>query len=314
MIYTPRIREFTRQTIKNSVGLAGMRYMENQWTSITSCPLSTYGHVARASGGLIYSGLGFNGTSNSSSWYSYNPATNAWTQKASYGGTAFRFGISGAVGSKIYAGTGYTTDTVSNQWYMYDTSTNTWTQKANFPASIFGGVSAVVDTKIYAGLGYNLTSNLTNWYAYDTATDQWSSLAPWPTTATNRGIAVALNGKIYAGTGMNTSGSTFYQYWYMYNPSNDTWTQKTNFPLNVYAPAAEVSNGHIYVGTGYSSQYGYERSWWIYNDTANTWAQKADYLGSASIGAAASANVGDKIYMGGGWTGSTSLTNWYIYK
>ena len=66
-------------------------------------------------------------------FWEYDPATNTWTQKADFGGTARYVAVGFSIGSKGYIGTG---DDDLNQFlkdfWEYDPATNTWTQKADF--------------------------------------------------------------------------------------------------------------------------------------------------------------------------------------
>lgn len=86
------------------------------------------------------------------SFWEYDPAADAWTQKApvpQYGERGMAF----AVGNKGYFGLNY-----SRRIYEYDPAQNTWSRKADFPSSVYYGArSFVLNGKGYvvSGLAYS---------------------------------------------------------------------------------------------------------------------------------------------------------------
>ncbi|MBK7149552.1 MAG: hypothetical protein IPH78_12235 [Bacteroidetes bacterium] len=89
------------------------------------------GAVAFSIGDKGYIGTGYNGTSYLNDFWEYDPATNAWTQRANFGGTA-RWGSEGFnIGSKGYIGTGYD-GAYQKDFWEYDPAANSWLQKADF--------------------------------------------------------------------------------------------------------------------------------------------------------------------------------------
>jgi N-acetylneuraminic acid mutarotase len=78
------------------------------------------------------------------SFWEYDPAADAWTQKApvpQYGERGMAF----AMGSKGYFGLNY-----SRRIYEYDPVQNTWRRKADFPSSAYYGTrSFVLNGKAY---------------------------------------------------------------------------------------------------------------------------------------------------------------------
>lgn len=86
------------------------------------------------------------------SFWEYDPAADAWTQKApvpQYGERGMAF----AVGSKGYFGLNY-----SRRIYEYDPAQNTWSRKADFPSSVYYGARSFV----LNGKGYVVSGIVNN--------------------------------------------------------------------------------------------------------------------------------------------------------
>jgi N-acetylneuraminic acid mutarotase len=88
-------------------------------------------------------------------FWEYDPATNAWTQKADFRGGA-RYGATGfSIGSKGYLGTGRDENLFPfKDLWEYDPATNAWTQKADL--GVEGRKWAVgfsIGSKGYIGTG-----------------------------------------------------------------------------------------------------------------------------------------------------------------
>ena len=66
-------------------------------------------------------------------FWEFDPATNTWTQKADFGGTARLGSLGFSIGSKGYIGTGWDGVYLKDFW-EYDPTANAWTQKADFAA------------------------------------------------------------------------------------------------------------------------------------------------------------------------------------
>src|SRR5207247_1299517 len=87
------------------------------------------------------------------------PATNTWTEKADFGGTAIYRATGFCIGNKGYIGTGVDdgSSDVKDFW-EYDPATNTWTQKADFGGTARDeAVGFSIDGKGYIGTGESLS-------------------------------------------------------------------------------------------------------------------------------------------------------------
>ncbi|HUM48004.1 MAG TPA: T9SS type A sorting domain-containing protein, partial [Chitinophagales bacterium] len=103
--------------------------------------------------------------------------------------------------------------------------------------------------------------------------------------------------KGYIGTGDNSSNlkKDFWEY----NPTTNTWTQKTDFGGTARAGAIAFSIGSKgYMGTGYDNNENC-KDFWEYDPATNVWIKKADFGGGTRY-YAAGFSIGNKGYIGTG--------------
>jgi N-acetylneuraminic acid mutarotase len=179
-----------------------------------------------------YLGTGDDGTATASNirndFWEYDPATNAWTARANFGGTARTSATGFSIGTKGYIGTGIdnlTTFTRRNDFWEYDPSSNTWTQRATVGTT--GRSSAkgfVIGNNGYI-VGGELSLSLQDTWEYNPTNNTWTQRANHPTTvgtfvyasSTAVGFSVGTKGYLCAG---NTTRICI-----EYNPATNTWTQ-----------------------------------------------------------------------------------------
>ena len=133
------------------------------------------GAVGFSIGSNGYIGTGESGHHLKDFWQ-YDPATNAWTRKADFGGTGRVYATGFSIGSKGYIGTGNTGLMRVKDFWEYDPATNAWTQKADFGGE--GRTYATgfsIGSKGYVGTG--LDSNLANVKDFWEYTPEGTSIA-----------------------------------------------------------------------------------------------------------------------------------------
>jgi hypothetical protein len=214
-----------------------------------------YGATGFGIGGKGYIGLGYDGSIGSrfrNDFWEYDTATNAWTEKANFGGAA-TFAITGfSIGSKGYIGLGYDGDyTATNNFWEYDPATNAWTQKANFGGgATYYATGFSIGSKGYIGTGRNaLGFNKNDFWEYNPATNAWTQKANFLGTARFNTTGFSIGSKGYIGTGFDDIDlkNDFWEY----NPATNAWTQKTNFGGSPRYEAIGFSIGNKgYIGTG----------------------------------------------------------------
>jgi N-acetylneuraminic acid mutarotase len=231
-----------------------------------------------------------------------------WTQKANFP-TNFLVGtFSFSIGDKGYVGGGY--DTLGNytsDFWEYDPLTDLWTQKANFGGGQRAFATAVsIQGKGYVGLGedYSSTQLKNDWWEYDPVGDSWTQKADfaggyrfYPVSFSAINFGYICSGYGFADT-VTFSYQTYNDLW-EYNPTLDSWSQKTSLPGQVRLDAFAFSIGNKgYVGGGYNDSIPAEQlDFYEFDPILNSWTQKANIPDSARVDAA-SFSLGNFGYVG----------------
>ena len=238
--------------------------------------------TALAIGNKVYFGLGHYNSAGPNilfdDWWEYDPATNAWTQKANYLGGLMYHAAGFSIGNIGYVGTGRNNGAaLVNTFYSFDPTTNTWTQKANFPgAGRRGGVGFAIDGFGYIGTG----SNYSDFYKYNPSNDSWTAVAPMPTAGRISAVGFELGGYGYVGTGSTVGADN---YFWRYDPNANSWLQMADVgptPRQEASGFALMGKGYILTGDDYSSGNNFG-DMWEYDPLTNSWTQLEDFPGTA---------------------------------
>ena len=228
--------------------------------------------VGLAIGNKGYVGTGINAAesafgTNLNDWWEYSPATNTWTQKATYPGSTSYGGIYFGCGFVIN-GMGYivggkqSNSNYTSALWQYDPTTNIWTQKTSFAGGTRYAMSAfVVNGIAYAGLGTDEDILQTSWWSYNPITNAWTQKNNFPGTGrfAAAGFAIGTKGYIVGGS----DGGYKDELW-QYDPVSDTWWTKAPFgggerrSLSVFVIANAAYAG---CGSGFT---GKRRDLWQY--------------------------------------------------
>ncbi|MDX2359790.1 MAG: kelch repeat-containing protein [Crocinitomicaceae bacterium] len=268
--------------------------------------------TALAIGNSIYFGLGhYNGGGPNilfDDWWEYNPATNAWTQKANYMGGPTYHAAGFTIGGIGYVGTGRIPSAALVQtFYGYDPATNSWAQKANFPGSgRRGGVGFAIDGMGYLGTG----SYTSDFYQYNPGLDSWTPVAPIPTGGRISGVGFELGGYGYVGTG-SVSGATN-DFW-RFDPGTNSWAMMAAVgptPRQEASGFALSGKGYILTGDDFSSGNNFG-DMWEYDPALDTWVQLEDFPGTARRYLTC-VTLGNYAYAGLG-TNGTNFKDFWLY-
>ena len=247
-----------------------------------------FGGVARhrttalALGNCVYFGLGhYNGAGPNilfEDWWQYDPATNAWTQKANYMGGPMYHASAFAIDDIGYVGTGRAPGSLLvTTFFSYDPTTNMWTQLQDFPGSTRrGGVGFAINGYGYMGTG----TNTNDFYRYDPVSGNWSPIASMPTAGRISAVGFELDGYGYVGTGSEFGATN--DFW-RYDPATDQWQQMADVGPTARQEASGFAvNGRAYILTGddFSSGNNFG-DMWEYIPATNTWTQIDDFPGNA---------------------------------
>ena len=98
---------------------------------------------------------------------------------------------------------------------------------------------------------------------------KWVKKKNYPGNQNDYPIAFSINNKVYA-----LSSYTNHYLW-EYDPTNNTWTEKKQFPGTTTPGTCFVIGNKAYIITAYS-YYGADIQMWEYNSETDNWTQKTD--------------------------------------
>lgn len=274
--------------------LSFQSFAGNQW--IQRSTINAEGRH-RASGMAIgnkaYIGLGhYNGAGPNivfSDWWEYDPATNAWTQKADinyaaglYGAVAFGLDDAGY----ILFGSGF---------YKYTPSTNSWSNAPTPPSSASNVSGFVIDDKCYVLAGNTFME-------FNHTTSTWSTKASCPSSSSSWNSSFSIGDKGYI-----KNGTSFYEY----KQTTDQWIVRASFPGLADGGSASFSQyGKGYIVAGYDGFLSPVVSEvWEYIPETNQWNQLEEFPGT-SRRFACGITMGNRCYLGTGTNGTNFNDFW----
>jgi hypothetical protein len=227
-----------------------------------------------------------------------------WTEKAP---TLDAIGIGTAPANAAVLGGKIYTVAQGDMLEIYDPATDSWTNGTQMPIKAVDITTAACQNKIY------VFSGITE--VYDPATGEWQTAAsmpnPWAPAVTLGIQPNVVDGKIYLIGGFRQLVAYAYQFFswnWMYDPANDSWSERASIPLGVAGYASCVVDGKIYIiggsynytGRGYAS---YTDRIQIYDPETDGWSEGKP-MPNAMAWMAASATAGSqvpkRIYVVGG--------------
>ena len=222
--------------------------------------------------------------------WEYDAATNAWTQKADFGGNIRTGTLNFTVGGNGYAGCGADQFAVYNDFWKFDPVANTWTQVAYFPGPprVYGQGFGM-DTVGFAGMGRTFTaagSTITynDIYQYYPDSNQWMVKNNFPGIARSFASTFRIGNYNYLLAGQ--SGNATNQLW-QYDAAGDSWAQKSAFPDgNRIGMTALVIQDTAYAGLGRSQDpvsgiTTYYNDFWMYESVSDSWTRYTDMPGTS---------------------------------
>ena len=199
------------------------------------------------------------------------------------------------VGNKAYMGLGSTSNGLyPTDWWEYDMDNDIWIQKANLPTDGRNHPAMIaVYNKIYMGCGSNDNGNLGDWWEYDIINDLWTQKTDIIGNDRHHPFYFGIGDYAYVGFGHGSlpgpgsnpsSNSYIYNDFYKYDPSDDTWTQLSNFPSEARVAGTQFSyNGKGYILSGDGDNHGPLNSgeFWEYDPSNDSWTQLPSHPGDA---------------------------------
>ncbi len=223
--------------------------------------------------GKGYVGTGFNAdleTEELSDFWEYDPVTNSWTERASFGGGARYSAVAFEILGKAYVGTGFDGSYLKDFW-SYDPTSDSWSQTVSlFGSKREGAVAFVIDDVAYVGAGINNGQFLFDFWSFAPESNSWIDLSLNDEDDTydefiaavgrQDAVAIALDGIAYIVTGQagGFSSDTF-----SYDPATNRWSDDwTDFEGTSRADAvAFVINNKGYIVCGQSAGLRHDDIW-----------------------------------------------------
>jgi N-acetylneuraminic acid mutarotase len=291
--------------IRISLLLIASSFSVNAWASdwIKRADFGAEGRhrgTALSIGNKGYMGLGhYNGAGPNivkADWWEYDPATNAWTQKADYNGngaTGSYAVLAFTIGNYGYIGGGQVASNTS--FHRYDPMTNTWSPVANTPTMVANTEGFAIGDKGYYISGGNL-------YEYDATLNNWTTKNPVPFSVWAWPSTFVIDGKGYMKTGNSL---------WEYKPTLDQWTPRATFPgLSTAGSVSFVQNNRGYIIAGFSGSLANVNSEvWEFDPGTNTWLQLEEFKGT-SRRYSSGFSIGNRCYLGIGTNGTNFNDFW----
>ena len=233
--------------------------------------------------------------------------TNVWSQVAPFSGGLRSGGIAFSLKDKGYYGLGKSSSISEDIYYsdlwQYDPTTDKWSRLSDFPSTgLDMAISFVIDDVAYVALGryydqsingYNITT-----YAYEVANDKWKELQQFPGIGRTGSVSFVTNGKGYVVGGYKEKEAYTNEVW-CFDPQNNSWTQKKDFPLALTGCFTFTLNGIVYVGGGYNLKENLKNTTlYKYDIASDSWS--AAYTDCEVLIYSTGFSSGDKCYVAGG--------------
>ncbi len=233
--------------------------------------------------------------------------TNVWSQVAPFSGGLRSGGVAFSLKDKGYYGLGKSSlrgeDVYYSDLWQYDPTTDKWSRLSDFPSTgLDMAISFVIDDVAYVALGryydqsingYNITT-----YAYEVANDNWKEMQQFPGIGRTGSVSFVANGKGYVVGGYKEKEAYTDEIW-CYDPQNNSWTQKNDFPLALTGCFTFTLNGIVYVGGGYNLNDNIRNTTlYKYDIASDSWS--VAYTDCEVLIYSTGFSSGDKCYVAGG--------------
>ncbi|OQP65359.1 hypothetical protein A3860_16970 [Niastella vici] len=193
-----------------------------------------------------YVGTGTDGSNFQNDMWQYSVDSNGWAPRNTFGWSASNPGgatarveaVAFTVNNTAYVATGYDNNFLKDVW-QYNAASDSWTQKAGIAGSKRSQATVFnVGGKVYLVSGNNNGSALNDIQVYDPSADTWTALRKLTNSSDEsyddkytsiiryNAVGFTIGSKAYLATGENGSMNS---HTWEYDPSNDTWAEKTAF-------------------------------------------------------------------------------------
>lgn len=269
-------------------------HMTDTWTVLGNTPV----HLRNAQA-FVIDGIPYVIDDESTVLWSYNVATDTWTERASYPGGA-REGATVLVRQgKAYMGSGYLNG-YQNTYYEYNPVTDTWSPGP----TIWDGrgrkyaISFTLgdDAYLIGGEGPDDRTRYEIWRLGDESgplpSDTLVQRNFMPAEARSKPIAFSIGDMGYFGGGKNKQGTDLTDLW-RYDPATDTWTERAGMPASGMVGLSLNGIGYLMTPTATNNFHAYD-------PVADAWTPLPDRPNGAMKPGATGFAVEGRLYLWGG--------------
>ncbi len=219
--------------------------------------------------GLVYCGLGWNGSQHFSDIYSFDIDLNTWTYVSNYPGNGSRQAMGVIVDDKLYVFGGKINNWV-NEFWVYDLVNDNWQQlTAPVLEGRGAGISFEADGLLYLGLGINDDQDFNDLWSYDPNTNLWLQMANFPGSGRLNASVFKYNNGFVVGGGYDKNINYFDDY-YIYNPQTDNWMSVDGFENGKRSLSIGSSSSDSgYIISGWDQNQNYLQDVWQYTQTSS---------------------------------------------
>ena len=187
-----------------------------------------------------------------------------------------------------------------------------WTAGPTFGTDAYGVAVTNAAGLIYAAGGYSFSAagNVNQFKSYNPVTNTWTTLANLPTaTAISSLVYDAVGGRLFL-FGGNTAPATVTNITQVYTIATNIWAPGPNMPdFRSFMASGVLPNGMMHLVSGYSTgniSPAFNTNW-QFNPVTLTFTTKA--VLPATLGGAAAAVSGGRLYVMGGRTDLNAIVN-----
>lgn len=202
-------------------------------------------------------------------FWEWDQATNIWTQKADFGGTARTYATGFSIGTNGYIGAGQQDPDFSNtqDFWEYNPATDTWTQKANFGGGLRAyAVGFSIGNLGYMGTGHDGSLAHKDFWEFDPVTNVWTQKADVGLFERFFATGFSIGTKGYIGTGVEAPDFAYSQTFLEWDQASNTWIEQADFPGAPRSYAVGFSIGNKgYIGTGLDTGFITHNDFWEFS-------------------------------------------------
>ncbi len=197
----------------------------------------------------------------------------AWLKLPDFPGSIRDDGVACVIGNKAYVGTGVDPGSATIDFKVFDFTNQQWSTIPNMPITTERQYACAfaTDTALYVTCGLGANGALSSTYKYSLQHQSWKAMAPKPGRGLMSAVCFQFGNKIILAGGKGNNDTINHQVW-QYDISNDTWSQKNNFPFSPKWRAAYCTVGtEGYLLGGIDSTSRFSKHLYRYDFQTDVW-------------------------------------------